>query len=92
MLSDTRGIFALAAIDHRDSLGIAFEKAGHETPSPERIADLKVTIARALAPHATGLLVDVELGAPPSRPAPPARARSSCRSRRRATRMSRPGA
>jgi tagatose-1,6-bisphosphate aldolase len=64
MLSDARGIFALAAIDHRDSLGIAFEKAGHETPSPEHIADLKVTIARALAPHATGLLVDVELGAP----------------------------
>jgi tagatose 1,6-diphosphate aldolase len=64
MLSDARGIFGLAAIDHRDSLGIAFEKAGFETPSPERIADLKITIARALAPHATGLLVDVELGAP----------------------------
>jgi tagatose 1,6-diphosphate aldolase len=64
MLSDTRGIFALAAIDHRDSLGIAFEKAGYETPSPDQIADLKITIARALAPHATGLLVDVELGAP----------------------------
>ena len=64
MLSDTRGIFALAAIDHRDSLGIAFEKAGYPTPSPDQIADLKVTIARALAPHATGLLVDVELGAP----------------------------
>jgi tagatose 1,6-diphosphate aldolase len=64
MLSDTRGIFALAAIDHRDSLGLAFEKAGYATPSPDQIADLKITIARALAPHATGLLVDVELGAP----------------------------
>jgi tagatose 1,6-diphosphate aldolase len=64
MLSDARGIFALAAIDHRDSLGVAFEAAGFATPSPERIADLKATIARALAPHATGLLIDVELGAP----------------------------
>jgi tagatose 1,6-diphosphate aldolase len=63
-LSDVRGIFALAAIDHRDSLGVAFRSAGFEAPSPERIADLKATIARALAPHATGLLIDVELGAP----------------------------
>jgi sulfofructosephosphate aldolase len=64
MLSDTRGIFALAAVDHRDALGVAFKDAGYETPPPERIAALKATIARALAPHATGLLIDVELGAP----------------------------
>jgi tagatose 1,6-diphosphate aldolase len=64
MLSDPRGIFALAAIDHRDSLAVAFEKAGFPTPAPESIADLKITIARALAPHATGMLIDVELGAP----------------------------
>ncbi len=64
MLSDARGIFALAAIDHRDALGVAFEQAGFPAPAPERIAELKVTIARALAPHATGLLIDVELGAP----------------------------
>jgi tagatose-1,6-bisphosphate aldolase len=31
-LSDTRGIFALAAIDHRDALGVAFKNAGFETP------------------------------------------------------------
>jgi tagatose 1,6-diphosphate aldolase len=64
VLSDARGIFALAAIDHRDSLGVAFAAAGYPTPTPERIAELKITIARALAPHATGLLIDVELGAP----------------------------
>jgi tagatose 1,6-diphosphate aldolase len=63
-LSDARGIFALAAIDHRDALGVAFETAGYPVPPPERIAELKTTIARALAPHATGLLIDVELGAP----------------------------
>jgi tagatose 1,6-diphosphate aldolase len=62
-LADARGIFALAAIDHRDSLRIAFEQAGHPAPPPKRIAELKVTVARALAPHATGLLIDVELGA-----------------------------
>jgi tagatose 1,6-diphosphate aldolase len=64
MLSDARGIFALAAMDHRDSLRVAFEKAGHPTPPPERIAELKTTVARALAPHATGLLIDLELGVP----------------------------
>jgi tagatose 1,6-diphosphate aldolase len=64
MLSDARGIFALAAMDHRDSLRVAIETAGFPTPPPERIAQLKTTVARALAPHATGLLIDVELGAP----------------------------
>ena len=63
-LSDTRGIFALAAMDHRDSLRIAFESAGFPAPPPERIAELKASVVRALAPHATGLLIDVELGAP----------------------------
>jgi tagatose 1,6-diphosphate aldolase len=63
-LSDARGIFALAAIDHRDSLGLAFKQAGFATPSPERIAELKAAIASALAPHATGLMIDVELGVP----------------------------
>ena len=63
-LSDTRGIFALAAMDHRDSLRIAFESAGFPAPPPERIAELKASVARALAPHATGLLIDIELGAP----------------------------
>ena len=62
--SDTRGIFALAAMDHRDSLRIAFESAGFPAPPPERIAELKASVVRALAPHATGLLIDVELGAP----------------------------
>ena len=63
-LTDSRGIFALAAMDHRDSLRVAYEKAGLPAPPPERIAELKATVARALAPHATGLLIDVELGAP----------------------------
>ena len=92
MLSDARGIFALAAIDHRDSLGVAFAAAGFPTPPPERIAELKATIARALAPHATGLLIDMELGAPAIALGAPVRAGSSCRSRRRGTRTSRPGA
>jgi len=49
VLSDARGIFALAAIDHRDSLGVAFAAAGYPTPTPERIAELKTTIARTRA-------------------------------------------
>jgi tagatose 1,6-diphosphate aldolase len=63
-ITDARGIFGLAAMDHRDSLGIAFERAGFPTPSPERVVELKAMVARALAPHATGLMIDLELGAP----------------------------
>ena len=37
-LTDSRGIFALAAMDHRDSLRVAYEKAGlprrHPSESP----------------------------------------------------------
>ena len=92
MLSDTRGIFALAAIDHRDSLGDAFASAGLPKPTPERIAELKTTIARALAPHATGLLIDLELGGRRSRRAPPAPAAIVMPLEARGTRTSRPAA
>ena len=33
-LSDARGIFALAAIDHRDALGVAFANAGFPSRRP----------------------------------------------------------
>ena len=62
-LSDTRA----ASSRSRPSItatrcGSRSRSAGYPGAAAERIAELKATVARALAPHATGLLIDVELG------------------------------
>jgi tagatose 1,6-diphosphate aldolase len=57
------GVFALVACDHRDSLRIAFEARGVAAPEGPEIAALKTEIVTALAPAATGVLIDAEHGA-----------------------------
>jgi tagatose 1,6-diphosphate aldolase len=52
-----------AAVDHRDSLTLAMRKRGLPDPSPERLTELKLRVARALAPAATVLLLDAEYSA-----------------------------
>ena len=59
----TGGVFALVACDHRDSLRIAFEGRGVAAPEGAEIAALKAEIVAALAPAATGVLIDAEHGA-----------------------------
>jgi tagatose 1,6-diphosphate aldolase len=59
----TGGVFALVACDHRDSLRIAFEGRGVAAPEGPEIAALKAEIVAALAPSATGVLIDAEHGA-----------------------------
>ena len=59
----TGGVFALVACDHRDSLRIAFEGRGVAAPEGADIAALKAEIVAALAPAATGILIDAEHGA-----------------------------
>jgi tagatose 1,6-diphosphate aldolase len=59
----TGGVFALVACDHRDSLRIAFEGRGVAAPEGAEIAALKTEIVAALAPAATGVLIDAEHGA-----------------------------
>jgi tagatose 1,6-diphosphate aldolase len=61
-LSGTRGIFAVSAIDHRDALTAAHAKAGLPAPSRAQVATFKATVIRALAPHATGVMLDSEAG------------------------------
>jgi sulfofructosephosphate aldolase len=57
------GLIVGAAADHRDSLRSELARRGlHVTD--EEVADAKARIAEALAPVATLLLLDVELGAP----------------------------
>jgi tagatose 1,6-diphosphate aldolase len=57
------GIFALVAVDHRDSLTVAFEGRGVAAPEGAEIGALKAEIVAALAPAATGVLIDAEHGA-----------------------------
>jgi tagatose 1,6-diphosphate aldolase len=57
------GVFALVAVDHRDALGVAFEARGVAAPQGEEIGALKAEIVAALAPVATGVLIDAEHGA-----------------------------
>jgi tagatose 1,6-diphosphate aldolase len=61
-LSGRRGVFAVAAIDHRDALTAAHAKAGLEKPSREQVLQFKATVIAALAPHATGVMLDPEAG------------------------------
>lgn len=61
-LSGTRGVFAVAAIDHRDALTAAHAKAGLPKPTREQVLTFKATVIRALAPHATGVMLDSEAG------------------------------
>ena len=57
------GVFALVAVDHRDSLKVAFEARGVAAPEGQAIGALKAEIVAALAPAATGVLIDAEHGA-----------------------------
>jgi len=57
------GLIVGAAADHRDSLRAELERRGlHVTD--EEVGDAKARIAEALAPVASLLLLDVEIGAP----------------------------
>jgi tagatose 1,6-diphosphate aldolase len=57
------GIVVGAAVDHRDSLGVAMAKRGLPAPSAERLTELKLRVARALAPAASVVLLDAEYSA-----------------------------
>ena len=50
------------AIDHRDALTAAHARAGLEPPTREQAARFKAAVIRALAPHATGVMLDPEAG------------------------------
>ncbi|MEA2320125.1 MAG: tagatose 1,6-diphosphate aldolase [Solirubrobacteraceae bacterium] len=62
-LGGADGIVVGAAVDHRDSLRTAFAAKGLREPDDAQLTDLKVRVARALAPAATVVLLDAEYGA-----------------------------
>ena len=61
-LADPRGIVAGIAIDHRDSLGVALERRGLPRATTAELRTLKLRLARALAPAASAIMLDEELG------------------------------
>ena len=61
-LGGTRGIVAGIAIDHRDSLRVMLERRGLTGLGIADLRALKLGIARALAPAATAIMLDEEMG------------------------------
>ena len=53
------GTFAMVAMDQRESLRTMFREHGHDDGA-ERVARFKTAVARELAPHASGFLIDAE--------------------------------
>jgi tagatose-1,6-bisphosphate aldolase len=61
-LAGPRGIVAGIAIDHRDSLRVMLERRGVTGLTSEALRSMKLVLARALAPVATAIMLDEELG------------------------------
>jgi sulfofructosephosphate aldolase len=56
-LARENGTFVMVAMDQRESLRTMFREHGRDS-SDERIERFKVAVARELAPHASGFLID----------------------------------
>lgn len=61
-LGGSTGIVAGIAIDHRDSLRVTLERRGLGELSVDDLRRLKLRLAAALAPAATAVMLDAELG------------------------------
>lgn len=58
-----RGTFAVLALDHRQNLRKELHPDAPETTTYDEMVAFKQAVIRALAPHATGSLLDPEIGA-----------------------------
>ncbi len=61
-LAGPDGIIAGLAIDHRDSLRVYLERQGLAGLTTAELGDLKAALVRVLAPAASTLMLDAELG------------------------------
>jgi sulfofructosephosphate aldolase len=61
-LARSSGALAMLALDQRESLRTMLRTATGTEPTPAEVAAFKVAAARALTPHASGVLLDVESG------------------------------
>lgn len=56
------GTFAMVAMDQRESLRAMFDAAGKGRPVDDVLVDFKLAVARVIAPHASGFLIDRHYG------------------------------
>jgi tagatose 1,6-diphosphate aldolase len=61
--SSARGTFAVLALDHRQNLRKELRPADPDSVTYEEMVEFKRAVVRALAPVATGTLLDPEIGA-----------------------------
>jgi tagatose-1,6-bisphosphate aldolase len=61
--ASTRGTFAVLALDHRQNLRKELHPDAPEVTTYDEMVAFKQAVIRALAPHATGSLLDPEIGA-----------------------------
>jgi len=59
MIARENGTYAMVAMDQRESLRTMFREHGFDD-SDERVRAFKATVARELAPHASGFLIEPE--------------------------------
>ena len=62
-ISDSNGIFAMCAMDHRDSMRKLINKDSPDNVSSETLTEYKCELAEALAPVSTAILQDPIFGA-----------------------------
>lgn len=62
-LANQRGILAMCAVDHRESLKKMLNSGTSEAASYQDMVDFKLDLCRAVAPHASALLLDPIYGA-----------------------------
>jgi sulfofructosephosphate aldolase len=57
LIARPNGTYAMVAMDQRESLRTMFREQGHDD-SDERVRRFKIAVARELAPHASGFLIE----------------------------------
>ena len=62
-LTDSRGMMTMCAIDHRGALKRALNKKDPDAVSSQDMVDFKLDLCQAVAPFASGILLDPEYGA-----------------------------
>lgn len=63
-LADEHGIFSITAMDQRNSLKVIVDPQHPNQVSPSQLSDIKQTLAAALSPHSTAILIDPQYGVP----------------------------
>jgi tagatose-1,6-bisphosphate aldolase len=63
-LRDASGTFRILAVDHRDSLRSFLAPDAPGGVAPATLTSIKVDLVRALAPHATGVMLEPEYSIP----------------------------